>query len=226
MNYELEKYIWTDADFENMGWHDCMIYKIRLDEDLELDIDYIFKWNLPDLEGLPFTFWIAPATLVFKRPKQVTLDLDIAFEDAGEIEGIERSNEDEGILWTINTQKGEIQFISDGFEQFIRQKPTYQFGLAISYIDRNGYSLERTTNQINPNILKDDYLDRRRKVFEDYENYKMRHLKELEKESLDELKRNNKIDFKEYLLKQREIKEIITDIDLLLKGTIFESRGS
>jgi len=28
--YELEKKIWTETDFEQMGWHDCPIYKIRL----------------------------------------------------------------------------------------------------------------------------------------------------------------------------------------------------
>ncbi len=41
MTYQLEKNIWTDTDFEKMGWHDNHIYKIRLIKDLELDIDYI-----------------------------------------------------------------------------------------------------------------------------------------------------------------------------------------
>lgn len=226
MNYELEKDIWTDADFENMGWHDCRIYKIRLGLDLELDIDYIFKWNQPDLEGLPFTFWLAPATLVFRRPKQVTFDLDIAFEDVGEIDSIERSVGDEGISWTIDTQKGEIQLLSSGFEQFIRQKPTYQFGQTISYFDRYGYSVERTTNQNNPNLLKDDYLNRRKKDFDNYDSFKRKHLLKLEKETLSNLKDNNKINLKECLLKERELKKMIADIDLLLKDTIFESWGS
>lgn len=66
MNYEPEKYLWTDADFEQMGWHDNTIYQINLTkDDLELDIDYIFQWNEPDVEGLPFTFWISPSTLIF-----------------------------------------------------------------------------------------------------------------------------------------------------------------
>ena len=51
MEYLLEKKIWTDADFAQMGWHDCRIYKLRLTRDLELDIDYIFRWNQPEIEG-------------------------------------------------------------------------------------------------------------------------------------------------------------------------------
>jgi len=43
-------------DFDTMGWHDCRIYKVRVSGNLELDIDYIFKWNEPELDGLPFTF--------------------------------------------------------------------------------------------------------------------------------------------------------------------------
>ena len=73
MTYQLEKKIWTDADFDKMGWHDSNIYKIRLTEDLELDIDYILQWNKPGLEGLPFTFWVAPATLVFKNIRNLNL---------------------------------------------------------------------------------------------------------------------------------------------------------
>jgi hypothetical protein len=72
MDYTLEKKVWTDQDFEQMGWHDCNIYKIRLTEDLELDIDYILQWNKPDLEGLPFTFW-ATLAQVFRR-RRVTCD--------------------------------------------------------------------------------------------------------------------------------------------------------
>lgn len=36
MTFVLEKRISTDSDFDNMGWHDNHIYKIRLTTDLEL----------------------------------------------------------------------------------------------------------------------------------------------------------------------------------------------
>ena len=134
MTYDLEKKIWTESDFDKMGWHDNHIYKIRLTEDLELDIDYILKWNQPDLEGLHFTFWIAPTTLVFKSIKDLNFEFDTGSEDSFEIEDIDREN----VQWTIITRKGDIQFTSDGYEQFIRQEPSFQFTQTKSYIERNG----------------------------------------------------------------------------------------
>jgi len=151
MDYKLEKQVWTDADFEQMGWHDSNIYKIRLTEDLELDIDYILQWNKPDLEGLPFTFWVAPATLVFKSVQDLIFDFDIGFENTFEIEDIEK---EDGNRWTIITQQGDIQFKSKGYEQYIRQEPFFEFGQTISFIERYGHSLDRTTNQENPNRIR------------------------------------------------------------------------
>src|SRR3954453_6756640 len=123
MDYQLEKKVWTNTDFEQMSWHDCNIYKIRLTKDLELDIDYILQWNKPDLEGLPFTFWVAPVTLVFTSVQNLTFDFNIAFEDTFEIEDIERSENGKQYSWTIITRQGDINFSSEEFEQFIRQQP-------------------------------------------------------------------------------------------------------
>ena len=220
MTHELEKNIWTDADFEKMGWHDNQIYKICLTEDLELDIDYIFKWNNPDIEGLPFTFWIAPATLVFKKIKNLSFDFDTQFEDSFEIDVIERENSNQ---WTIITQHGDIQFISDGFEQFIRQAPSFQFGQTISYAERYGYSLDRVTNQENPNLVRDDVIEQRKQSLEYYETFKKRHLKKKELEELTIARDKNEIDTKQYLLKKKEINELLFSYDYFLKGTQFES---
>ncbi len=220
MAYELEKTIWTDADFDKMGWHDNHIYKIRLTEDLELDIDYILHWNKPDLEGLPFTFWIAPATLVFKNIKNLSFEFDTGLEDSFEIEDIERENKNQ---WTIITRQGDIQFTSDGYEQFIRQDPSFQFGQTISYIERNGYSLDRVTNQENPNRVREDILEQRKQTLEHYENAKKRHLKKQELDELINSRDNNEIDTKSYLLKKKEITELLFSYDFFLKGTQFEN---
>ena len=220
MTYELEKRFWTDLDYNEMGWHDNHLYKIRLKEDLEMDIDYIFQWNEPDLEGIPFTFWVAPATLVFKNIKNLRLEFDFAFEGSFEIEGIERENKNQ---WTVITQQGDIQFTSEGFEQFIRQNPSYQFGQTISYAERNGYSLDRVTNQENPNLLSDDILEKRKKDLEHYENFKKRHLKRLELEELIKSRENNEINTKQYLLKKKEINELLFSYKFFLKGTQFEN---
>jgi hypothetical protein len=32
--FNLEKWEWTDADFDKMGWHDCSIYAMRFDDDI------------------------------------------------------------------------------------------------------------------------------------------------------------------------------------------------
>lgn len=203
-----------------MGWHDCNIYKVRLTEDLELDIDYILQWNKPDLEGLPFTFWVAPATLVFKSVQDLTFDFDIGFENAFEIEDIEREDRNH---WTIITRQGYIQFRSKGYEQYIRQKPFFEFGQTISFIERYGYSIDRTTNQENPNRIREDVVQQRQKDLEDYENVKKRHLKKQELEQLIKARENKEIDTKQYLLKKQEINDHLFSYDYFLKGTKFES---
>jgi len=200
MEYQIEKNIWTDADFEQMGWHDGSIYKIRLTQDLELDIDYILQWNKPDIDGLPFTFWIAPATLVFKSVRNLTLDFVIRFESSFEIEDIERVKNAKEYVWTIITRQGDIQFNCEGYEQFIRQQPFFEFSQDIPYVERNGYSLEGTTNQDNPNRIREDLIRQREKDFEDYEMVKKRQLKRQELKQLLEARDNKEIDTKHYLL--------------------------
>ena len=66
--YRLEKWIWTDGEFDDMNWHACTIHAFASPDnyDLALDIDYIFRWvNSPDKKS--YNFWIAPATLVFEN---------------------------------------------------------------------------------------------------------------------------------------------------------------
>ncbi len=221
--YELEKKIWTEADFEKMGWHDSRIYKIRLTDNLELDIDYILQWNKPDIEGLPFTFWVAPATLVFKNIHNIQFEIDTAFGEAVEIEDIELNRSDNKIHWTVITKQGDIEFTAGGFTQWIRQEPFFQFGQTISYIERCGFSLEQTTDQENPNRIRQDIIEQQKKDYEHYENVKKRQLKRQEKYDLEEQRENGKIDLKEYLTKKKEIKEMLDYYDYWLKNTRFEN---
>jgi hypothetical protein len=224
MTYDLAKRTWTDKDFDNMGWHDCHIYKVRLSKDLELDIDYILHWNKPDLEGLPFTFWIAPSTLIFKNITNLSFDFEIGVVNDFEIEDIEWEKSTN--CWTIITSQGNFEFSCDGYEQFIRQEPFFEFGQTISYTERNGYSIERTTNQENTNRNREDILLQKEKELELYENVKKRHLKKQELAQLIKSKENNEIDTKTYLIKKKEIKDLIFSYGYWLKGTHFESWGS
>jgi hypothetical protein len=223
MDYKLEKQVWTDADFERMGWHDCNIYKVRLTKDLELDIDYILQWNEPDLEGLPFTFWVAPATLVFKSVHSLMFEFDNDFQEGFEIEDIERTIHGNENRWSVITRQGNIQFSAEGYEQFIRQEPFLEFGKTISFVERYGYSLARTTNQENPNRMREDVVLQRQKNLKDYENLKKRHLKKQELEELMEARENNEINTEQYLMKKKEIKELLFSYGYFLKGTKFES---
>jgi hypothetical protein len=219
MDYILEKHIWADRDFEQMGWHDCNIYRMQLKKDLVFDIDYILKWNKPDLEGLPFTFWIAPATLVFKEVQNLSFELDYGFSQHFEISDIER----DGNNWTIVTQQGDIRFTSEGYEQYIRQQPFFSFSQDISYIERNGYSLERTTSQENPNRTREDVVQRREKDFQDYETVKQRHVTKKQLEQLMKAADNSEVDLKEYLIERRRLNDLITSYNQLLKETKFEN---
>lgn len=222
MSYELEKCILTEGDFEIMSWHDSRIYKMALKEDLEFDIDYIFKWNQPDLEGLPFTFWVAPATLVFKKAKILSFDFEVAMEDVFEIDYIERQVEEDKTTWLIVTQRGEIEFSCEGFDQYIRQKPLFQFGQTVPYRERRGTSLERVQLQNNSYLSSKEYVEAQEKTFEHYENVKKRHLKRLEMKELNLRRENHQVETKEYLLKKKEINEMIDFYDYWLKGTVFE----
>jgi hypothetical protein len=220
MTYQLEKRIWTENDFEKMGWHDTTIYKVRLAEDLELDIDYILQWNKPELEGIPFTFWVAPATLVFKEVTNLNFEFATNFEEPFEIDDIERTSEN---YWTIITRQGAFQFSCKGFEQFIRQEPFFEFGQTIAYNKRNGYCLDRIINQDNPIRSREDILKQRETELEHYENAKKRHVKYQELAQLVKLKEDNKIDTKTYVVKKKEINDLIYSYSFYLKGTQFEN---
>jgi hypothetical protein len=134
--FNLEKWVWTEADFDLMGWHDSQIRATAFfPEDFELgfDIDYIFDWIDPPPNEKYFRFWVAPATLIFKNVHDVELDID-SCNGKLEIDNIKREDECSPInaqfigkatewLWTIECQEGEIRFRSVGYEQFIRATP-------------------------------------------------------------------------------------------------------
>ena len=126
--YTLEKWIWTDDDFDKMGWHDATIYGIRLDQNLNLDIDYIFKWNQPEVEGFQFTFYVAPCTLVFKDIQEMKFEISQEPYRNNEISDIEREVRDGKSYFTIDTQQGFLFIITNGFkEKFLTRKSRANF---------------------------------------------------------------------------------------------------
>lgn len=224
MSYELEKDIWTEKDYDQMGWHDNFIRKIVMNKDLLLDIDYIFKWNRAEVEGMGFTFWISPATLCFHNIKDLNLDIDLLFDGAFEIEDIEKASDTEAMHWTIITQQGEISFASDGYTQFIRQQPTFEYRQLIGFGERGGLSVERTTSQPNPYLLTEQYKEQRAREFDLYNHSKNYHQYKLSLDILRKKRDDGEIQTKEFLVQKKELSGMIEGYRLLLKGTLFEPR--
>ena len=139
------KKIWTDDDFEIMGWHDCRIYGLHILNEIIFDIDYIFKWDLNQSTNC-YSFWISPATLVFHNPHDLNINIDLDFINGLEIADLNREilNTKE-FKWIMQTQEGDISFVASGYSQFIRKLPQFSNSQFLSSEQRNGYCFEKTT---------------------------------------------------------------------------------
>lgn len=128
MNYSLEKWIWTEADFEQMGWHDARIYAVQFGKDISFDIDYIFEWIQVDKDDF-FSFIVAPATLVFPEPSVVSINIDFRLSQEIEIEDIScRVSAAGETEWHIESHQGNIIITAPSFRQIVRRAPTQQTG--------------------------------------------------------------------------------------------------
>ncbi len=225
MEYILEKAIWTDADFDQMGWHDAQIYKLVINKGrLLLDIDYIFKWNQPEVEGLSFTFWVAPCTLVFKDISQLDFEMDVFQKDVFEIEDIVRESNADVDRWTIITQQGAMAFNSNGYTQYVRQTPVFEYGQTLDYVTRNGYSVEETILNENPYLSHGTYKEKRAREAELYDYARKRQLKILEMNTLQKKRELGEIDTKAYLQQKKDLNNTIEGWGYYLKNTRFDPR--
>ena len=138
----LEKTRWSEADFDDLSWHDNHIHSIHFDchdfeSRLRLEIDHIVEWTKPNPEE--FAFWVAPASLVFDHVTD--LRIDIEFDSSGyqvvihqvsihqisrELVPVQKICLDRPYyIWTIETNwpAGEISFGASGFSQVLRANP-------------------------------------------------------------------------------------------------------
>lgn len=208
--YILPKWEWTDADFENMGWHDCPIYALSFGDNVCLDIDYIFKWN-HNGERKPYTFWIAPATLIFENPYYLKIDTAVSFINGFEIAGISKEKNDDGSTeWFIDTQQGEIFIGAETYKQIIRRPPSLQLSQSIPFDERGGISF----SNVSEKNYRDSIEITKRKEFEfqmrKFSNEKIDVLFEIEK--LDK----NEIGTKDYLSEKRRLQTRLNEINQLL----------
>ncbi len=136
VNFVLEKAVWTESDFERMGWHDARIYAIdftRLTTEFELaiDIDYIFEWQQT---GENYSFWSAPCTLVFHECYDVIMELaisdtpsisDLTRSDPTRPRNAEHTGRDTEWTWRIDCPQGEVVLKASGYTQYVRRRPTF-----------------------------------------------------------------------------------------------------
>ena len=139
--YKLEKQIWTELDFDKMGWHDCVVYAFRFDDELMFDLDYLLKWVLPTGDEVGYKFWISPVTLVFENVENVKISIDMSVVNGIEIYELNKEILENGkIKWRMEAQEGLIEFISTGYKQYIKGYPILNAGPYLSEEERGGYN--------------------------------------------------------------------------------------
>jgi len=139
---------WTDAEFEDLSWHDCTLWGLAFHppdpetgdwtRDLVLDIDFIVEWLCG--VGGPTRFRVAPAALVFHGITDLRIAVDwgrsgfqVALHEAS-IDRIEREAiTDQKVYldrpyyrWTIRLnwpKGGELCFGAVGFTQTLLAEP-------------------------------------------------------------------------------------------------------
>ena len=130
-----DKTSWTEADFDDMSWHDNHVHAFRIREgehgtgEVELDLDYILEWLSPT-EGM-FSCRVAPASLTFRGVYDLQIAIDYAVVSAGLsplcISQIARETATDGgsHRWEIllNWPAGHFRFRAEGFGQRLRTTP-------------------------------------------------------------------------------------------------------
>jgi hypothetical protein len=146
---ELEKATWTDADFETMGWHDCHVHAVSIgvrEDDtfpwqrVLLDLDYIVQWVDPKFPRRSFTFWVAPATLVFDEAWDITGGLE-PLNDLLEIAGLHRLDPPDDRpdpLWHVEGHNFDLRLRAPGFTQYIRTPPIHSKAQYLTQPERGG----------------------------------------------------------------------------------------
>lgn len=156
-DYKLEKGIWTQDDFDVMGWHDSNIYGFAIEKagqftgDLVFDIDYIFQWVDPVAPAKNFSFWVSPCTLVFKDSFDLVMNIEtgsyaLEWLEIADIELLSTKGDSankQQFEWRIDLQLGEILVSSYGYEQIVRKEPKHINSQVLDLEDRGGICFER-----------------------------------------------------------------------------------
>jgi hypothetical protein len=151
LQFNLDKRIWTDQDFETMGWHDATVHAYVCQPQshkILFDIDYILKWVDPVPPGTHFTFWVVPATLVFEDVFEVDIQIQ-SLQGELTIQEIKRSNpklspNGKMVVWHyfLDGNEGAISFQATGFKQYFRKPPLLTNSQELTFDERGGISVD------------------------------------------------------------------------------------
>lgn len=150
----LLKATWSDADLEAMSWHDVTIHASCVQPAAQgmprllFDLDYIVRWVHPVPPARTFSFWIAPATLVFDDVTDMVGDVDFSGSlPELVVDELRRVSTEHGRvepLWHIEGHAFDLRFRASGFRQFIRQPPQLVAQRVLLHPERGGYSFAET----------------------------------------------------------------------------------
>lgn len=144
--YELEKWKWNQEDFEKMGWHDNPIWAMSFDDDVKFDLDYLLKWVHPGEGGGSYRFWISPATLVFKSPSKLKVEMETDFVNGLEIADILKETIDGKTVYIIEAQEGRITIETEEYQQVIRRPPILSISQCLTDMQRGPISFSEISN--------------------------------------------------------------------------------
>ena len=117
-------------NIEEFDWHDCPLYSIRFDDNLELDIDYILRWEIQS--DSTYKYFIAPANLIFYNVTNIEMSIVASFLNGFEIDRIVKEEN----CWKIELQEGYIKFDSSGFNQILIKDPIWKENQYLSEEER------------------------------------------------------------------------------------------
>jgi hypothetical protein len=156
-SYVLEKEVWSESDFTEMGWHDSIVYSsVANPDDFEylLDLDYIFQWVHPKEDGKSFKFWVAPVTMVFDNVSSIQLDIE---SEQGYVQvsnlGISDPQKTPNGKFTTHAyrfecQEGIISLRATGYRMFVREHPKLLGSQFFGLKERGGVSFSRKLNAL------------------------------------------------------------------------------
>ena len=152
MSYELEKVVWTDADFDMQGWHDATLWSMLADPEafeFAFDLDYIFEWIHPGPGEEYFEFHVAPVTMVFHMAHTVMIDIE-SMSGSIEVADLHRgepvpTHRGEGHQreYRFECQEGEISLMAEGYTMYVRSPPVRLRAQSLGIERRGGVSFDR-----------------------------------------------------------------------------------